>query len=77
MLDISVAGHIRAGETVNEGTIRELKEELGVEAIEKDLNYIATIKSTKNPKNMEFGYLYLLRCNKKFADYIFEDEKKE
>lgn len=73
--DISGAGHIRAEETVTEGAIRELKEELGVEATEKDLDYIATIKSTKNPKNMEFGYVYLLRCNKKIADYIFEDEE--
>ncbi len=73
--DISGAGHIRAGESVTEGAIRELKEELGVEATEKDLDYIATIKSTKNSKNMEFGYVYLLRCNKKIADYIFEDEE--
>lgn len=73
--DISGAGHIRAGETVTEGAIRELKEELGVEATEKDLIYITTIKSTKNPKNMEFGYVYLLRCNKKIEDYIFEDEE--
>ncbi len=73
--DISGAGHIRAGESVTEGAIRELKEELGVEATEKDLNYIATIKSTKNPKNMEFGYVYLLRCNKKIEDYIFEDDE--
>lgn len=73
--DISGAGHIRAGENVTEGAIRELKEELGVEAIEKDLNYIATIKSTKNPKNMEFGYVYLLRCNKKIEEYTFEDNE--
>lgn len=73
--DISGAGHIRAGESVIEGAIRELKEELGVEATEKDLKYIATIKSTKNPKNMEFGYVYLLRCNKKIEDYIFEDKE--
>ena len=49
--DISGAGHIKAGESVIDGAIRELKEELGVEAEEKDLQYIATIKSTKNPKN--------------------------
>ena len=73
--DISGAGHIRAGESVTEGAIRELEEELGVETTEKDLNYIATIKSTKNPKNMEFGYVYLLRCNKKIEDYIFEDDE--
>lgn len=73
--DISGAGHIRAGESVTVGAIRELKEELGIEVNEKDLQYIATIKSTKNPKNMEFGYVYLLRCNKKIEEYIFEDEE--
>ncbi len=73
--DISGAGHIRAGETVTKGAIRELKEELGVEVTGKDLNYVATIKSTKDPKNMEFGYVYLLRCNKKVEDYIFEDKE--
>ena len=45
--DISGAGHIRAGESVIDGAIRELKEELGVEVKEKDLQYISTIKSTK------------------------------
>ena len=73
--DISGAGHIRAGESVIAGAIRELKEELGIEVNEKELQYIATIKSTKNPKNMEFGYVYLLRCNNKVEDYIFEDRE--
>ena len=73
--DISGAGHIRAEESVIEGAIRELKEELGVEATEKDLKYIATIKSTKNPKNMEFQYVYLLNCNKYIKEYIFEDNE--
>ena len=71
--DISGAGHIKAGETVIDGAIRELKEELGVEIEEKDLQYITTIKSTKNPKNMEFQYVYLLNCNKKIEEYIFKD----
>lgn len=73
--DISGAGHIRAGESVIEGAIRELKEELGVEIEEKDLQYITTIKSTKNPKNMEFQYVYLLKCNNKIEEYIFEDNE--
>ena len=72
--DISGAGHIRAGETVIEGAIRELKEKLGVE-VKEDLQYIATIKSTKNPKNMEFQYVYLLNCNKEIEEYIFEDNE--
>lgn len=49
LIGVEGAGHIRAGETITEGAIRELKEELGVEATEKDLTYIATIKSTKDP----------------------------
>ena len=65
----------KAGESVIDGAIRELKEELGVEAEEKDLQYIATIKRTKNPKNMEFAYVYLLRCNKKIEEYTFEDDE--
>lgn len=73
--DISAAGHIRAGESVTEGAIRELKEELGVEATEKDLQYIATIKSTKNPKNMGFQYVYLLKCNNQVEEYVFEDKE--
>ena len=73
--DISGAGHIKAGESVVDGAIRELKEELGVEVEEKDLQYIATIKSIKNPKNMEFQYVYLLNCNKEIEEYIFEDNE--
>ena len=64
--DISGAWHIKAGESVVDGAIRELKEELGVEVEEKDLQYIATIKSTKN---MEFQYVYLLNCNKEIEEY--------
>lgn len=73
--DISGAGHIMARESVIDGAIRELKEELGIEVNEKELQYIATIKSTKNPKNMEFQYVYLLKCNKRVEEYIFEDNE--
>ena len=73
--DISGAGHIRAGETVIEGAIRELKEELGVKTKESDLKFISIVKSTKKPKNHEFQYVYLLECNNKIENYIFEDEE--
>ncbi len=73
--DISGAGHIRAGENVLDGAIRELKEELGVNAKKNDLQFIATIKCTKNPKNKEFQYVYLLKCNNKIEDYVFEDNE--
>lgn len=73
--DISGAGHIRAGETVIEGAIRELKEELGVEANENDFKFIAIVKSIKNPQNQEFAYVYLLESSNVIKDYIFEDNE--
>ena len=73
--DISGAGHIKAGETVLEGAIRELKEELGIKVSGSDLKFIAIVKSTKNPKNQEFGYVYLLENNSTIEDYIFEDDE--
>ena len=73
--DISGAGHIRTGEDVLDGAIRELKEELGVIAKKNDLHFIAIIKSTKNPKNKEFQYVYLLKSNNKIEDYVFEDNE--
>lgn len=73
--DISGAGHIRAGETVIEGAIRELSEELGIKANEDDLRFIAIVKSTKNSQNQEFGYVYLLKSNNEIKDYTFEDNE--
>ena len=73
--DISGAGHIIAGESVIDGAIRELKEKLGIKANENELKFIAIVKSTKNPKNMEFQYVYLLKCNKQVEEYIFEDNE--
>ena len=52
-----------------------MKEELGIAVEEKDLQYIVTIKSTKNLKNMEFQYVYLLNCDKEIEEYIFEDNE--
>ena len=73
--DISGAGHIKAGETVIEGAIRELNEELGIKANEDDLKFIAIVKSIKNPQNQEFGYVYLLKSNNEIKDYTFEDNE--
>ncbi len=73
--DISGAGHIKAGETVIEGVIRELNEELGIKVNKSDLKFIAIVKSIKNPKNQEFQYVYLLENNSAIEDYIFEDDE--
>lgn len=50
-LDTSSAGHIPAGDSPRHSAVRELKEELGIEADEKDLEYIG---SFENRYSMEF-----------------------
>ena len=60
MWDISVEGHIRAGKSVIDGAIRELKEELGVEAKEKDFANTIASEQVLVPNgghiNSESGY---------------------
>ncbi len=43
MWDISVAGHISSGETSREGAIREIKEEIGVDVSDSELEYLGTV----------------------------------
>lgn len=73
--DTSSAGHIRAGETVLQAAIRELKEELGVEIEKEELKFIAIVKRTKSPKNNEFQYIYLIESNNSIDKYIFKDNE--
>lgn len=72
--DISAAGHIRAGETVLQGAIRELKEELNVDSQESDYHYLITIRFD-SPHNNEFGYVYLVHCSLKENEFIFRDHE--
>jgi|GEM_PF-389004 len=41
---ISTAGHVKAGEASIESALRELKEELGIKATDKDLEYLFSIR---------------------------------
>jgi hypothetical protein len=52
------------------GAIRELKEELGVKAKEKDLQYITTIKSTKNPKKLKIYWRFNFKVKEFMINYI-------
>ena len=44
---ISVAGHVRSGETSEEAALRELKEEIGQKLNKEDLKYLFTVKRTQ------------------------------
>ena len=74
--DISSAGHIQAQETVVQGALRELKEELGVSIEENQLKYITKIRYV-GEHNREFGYVFLVRTDLKEDEYVFEDHEVE
>jgi len=64
MWDISVAGHIGAGETPIKGALREIKEEVGLRLKEDDLSFWKIKKDKvvfRNIKNNEFCYIYFFR----------------
>ncbi len=61
--DISVAGHIDAGESIENGLLREAKEELGLYLKPKDLQKIGVFKCFQTYKNgikdFEFHHTYI------------------
>lgn len=49
--DVSVAGHVSAGQTSIESAIREVTEEIGIHLKEKELEYILTYSKEEKIKN--------------------------
>ncbi|MBQ9885806.1 MAG: NUDIX domain-containing protein [Lachnospiraceae bacterium] len=76
-LDITAAGHLKAGESKEDG-LRELKEELGIVVDYKKLHYLGIrITASENLKqiNKEFAHVYLLHDDKKIEEYILQEEE--
>ncbi len=51
MWDVSVAGHIDAGETIKQAAVREIKEEISVTVLEKNLKSIGVFECFQNYDN--------------------------
>ena len=79
MLDISSAGHLSAGDDSLGGAIRELKEELDLDAKSGELQFIKTLRSSSKYNetfiNNEFNDLYILRTNKTIDEMNFQKEE--
>lgn len=69
--DVSVAGHIAAGETPLEGARREIREEIGLEVRQTDLEPIGTFKAVhRHPAGIvdcEFHHVFLCRLKMPLA----------
>ena len=66
--DVSVAGHIDAGETFTQAAIRETKEEIGLSLNESDLVKIGThlhksVYNGGNIKDFEFHQIYIAQLS--------------
>lgn len=63
MWDVSVAGHVDAGESITNGALREMREEIGLNLLETDLQKIGVFECFQTYKNgiidNEFHHTYM------------------
>ena len=71
--DVSAAGHMNYGETIPEAAIREIREEIGAEVTEKDLQYIFSVRSIDG-KNLVNHYL-LCDWTEREDEFHFDDRE--
>lgn len=74
-LDITAAGHLKAGESKEDG-LRELREELGLNIDISKLHYLGiriTASESKAQINKEFAQVYLLHNDTSIDSYEFQE----
>lgn len=79
--DVSVAGHIDAGETIEKGAIREIKEEIGLKIKKKDLQKIGVFNCFQSYDNgiidNEFHHIFLVEFDYDCVDLIPQQDEVE
>lgn len=69
------AGHVIKGETLIEGLIREIKEELGIDVSEKDLIPFGKRETVIKETNSHFTYFYYLKLNLPETAFVIQEEE--
>ena len=67
-------GHVEKNEDVQDATIRELKEELGIDVSIKELHYFANGKFDIINENSS-TYFFYIKCNLKEEKFIIQKEE--
>ncbi|XMO85734.1 NUDIX domain-containing protein [Algibacter sp. AS12] len=79
--DVSVAGHIDAGETIESGSIREIEEEIGLSISEKALHKIGVFECLQSYDNgiidNEFHNTFIAELNVPLEKLIKQEEEVE
>lgn len=79
--DVSVAGHIDAGETIEKGAVREIKEEIGLSINESDLQKIGVFECFQRYDNgiidNEFHYTYVVELKVNINQLIPQEGEVE
>lgn len=77
--DVSVAGHIGAGESKEKAAIREIEEEIGLHTTENDFQFIGTYLSEKTPRpdifDNEFHHIFLAILTQPIASLRLQKEE--
>lgn len=78
MWDVSVGGHVDAGENSRATAKRETKEEIGISANEEDFKYLFTTKEVITYNDFisrEFVDIFLLHKNLKAEEIVYQKEE--
>jgi len=76
--DISVAGHVGAGEDEKNAALREIKEEIGLSVKKEELQFVKIRKEVyefMEFKDAEFYYVYLLKYDGDFKKMCVQKEE--
>ncbi|WP_308813201.1 NUDIX domain-containing protein [Aestuariibaculum sp. M13] len=81
MWDVSVAGHIDAGESIEQAALRETKEEIGLNITESDLHKIGFFKCFQSYDtgitDNEFHHTYICELKQPLKSLIPQEEEVE
>ena len=77
--DVSVAGHLLSGETILQGALREVKEEIGLTILKNDLELLTVRKNVNKFSSgiidCEFQHVFLAKLTTEIVNLVIQKEE--